>query len=228
MLPLLITNNSLLWLLLFVFVLLCIIIFVNYKNRKSNDKNTGKNKTSYIVLGIIMLFLLTPLLAYLFTLNVNLLEGGRGFAIIYSIPFIFLGLLILWLILHKLFHRKNSFYKISTKFLSITSLVLTLFYIGSIINEKQQQKDLKRNRYACRQKVKESYKGVVVDTSRGNIKIRKIDTTYQEFKYMFNDRDVVKTYFFIGQEVKKNTDEEKFSITLRNGEIKKFTIPCYQ
>jgi len=220
------TNSYYLWFLIgSLFIIFAIGVFIINKKMK---QSLIFSKSLYVISGIITAALLTPSLAYLFTLNVSSFEGGRGFALLYSMPIIFMALLFTWFILHLIFAKKKKFYHTTRKIFSIISLLLVLVYFGLYIKDKREIKNLKRNSYRCKQKIKETYTGIVVDTSRGNVKIRKIDTTYKEFKYIFNDVKLLKQYFYIGQKITKKANEEKFEAVLKNDKTKHFTIPCYQ
>lgn len=220
--------NGLFWFLIGGFIFLCGMLFLLHKKEKDANKKTRKNKIFYIPLGAVTSIVLTPFFAYIFTLNVSNFEGARGFALLYMTPIVFIGLLLTWFILHRIFAKKKKFYSTVNTIFSIISLVLVLLYFGVYLKDRQETKDLKRNSYRCKQKIKESYNGIVVDTSRGNIKIRKIDTTYKEFKYTFSNVKLIKKHFYIGQKITKKAGEEKFEVILKNGKAKEFTIPCYQ
>ncbi|MEB3345205.1 hypothetical protein U6A24_07035 [Aquimarina gracilis] len=186
------------------------------------------NKPFYFTIGVITAVLLTPSLAYLLTLNVSTFEGGRGFAFVYSMPIIFLGLLISWFVLHQILSKKKLYYQKSTRILTVVSLLLIIVYSGIYIHDINERKEWKRNRSGCQKKIDDTYHGIIIDTTRGNLKIRKMDTTYKEFRYYFNDKKLIQKYFYIGQKIKKNANKEKFEIVLKNGKIKRFTIPCFE
>lgn len=221
-------SSSYLFFLITIPIFIGIVFFIVNKKSKNHDRKTIPNKPLYILLGIITTVLLTPSLAYLLTLNVSTFEGGRGFAFIYSMPIILLGLFVLWFVLHQILSRKKLFYQTSTRVLTSISLLLIIIYAGAYIHDKNEKKEWKRNRLGCQEKVSDMYHGIVIDTARGNLRVRKIDSTYQEFRYYFNDKKLIQKYFYIGQKIHKNANEEKFKTILKNSNTKMFTIPCYK
>lgn len=123
---------------LFLFVFLVFILWL-IKKRKS--------KALYIVLGIIVCIILTPIGTHLLTYDATDFEGARGYAFMLLMPIVFGVLLVLWIILHVIFRKKTNFYVISTKimasFIGIT--LISLLFLGGKMYYDEIQKNAKSN-----------------------------------------------------------------------------------
>lgn len=203
---------------LFLFVFLVFILWLIKKR---------KRKALYGVLGIIVCIILTPIGTHLLTYDATDFEGARGYAFMLLMPIVFGVLLVLWIILHVIFRKKPNFYVISTKimasFIGVT-LIFLLFLGGKMYYDEIQEY---RNSEECQQQYKDSYKGLVIDSYSGHIRVRKLDSLYTEIDYYYNSNNNVLKYFYKGQEISKKPDSKKVEIILKNGKTKKITLPCY-
>ena len=168
----------------------------------SSKKEANKkllNKSLYYLLGVSAIILTTPFISNLVTASVTNFEGARGYAYIYLLPFIAIFLFIIWFLLDYFLIQKKKFYKILTYFFALVTLTLTTTYFIENQNHKKQRQQAYRNSYNCSKQFKDGFKGIIIDTSSGKLKIRKMDSTYSEFKYDFRNRkETIKKHFFIG------------------------------
>lgn len=194
----------------------------------SKEKQNILNRTFYLPLGFLSTIFLTPLISYLLTINVTSFEGARGYAFMYSLPVSFICLLILWSIIHKTLSKKKNYYVIATKIFTLIEILALWTYLYSDSKRKQEFQFRKQNVPSCKKLYEDSYTGIVIDTSRGNLKVRKMDSTYKEFKYYYHDKNFIRKNCYIGQKITKLPNSEVVKITLRNNEVKELTLPCYQ
>lgn len=187
------------------------------------------NRITYIILGFSLTLILTPLLSWLLTSGVTDFEGASGFAWLYSLPISFILLLLLWFLDHKFNSKRfNNYFKTrSYIFLSLIIITILGFYIQHLKEEKQK-KTFKRTRIECVTQYQESYNGYVIDTVYSSLKIRKMDSSYTEFKYKYLKTENFKTTFFRGQKISKKANASTFQVILKNGKTESFTIPCYE
>ncbi len=213
------------WTILSIIILLISYAFITTKKEK---QITYLSKILYTPLGFLSVVILTPAVTHLLTLNVSSFEGARGYAYLYILPIVFIGLLIVWFFIHKDLSNKKGYYKkTTTSFAFITLIVLSAFTYSEF--KRKEEKQLRRqNSISCKKQYKDSYSGIVIDTSRGNLKIRKMDSTYHEFKYYYRDKNFTRKHCYIGQKVTKQSNTEIIKITLRDKEVIDFTIPCYK
>lgn len=188
-----------------------------------------KSKLLYGVLGVVWLFVFTPIVSHILTLGVSEFEGANAFAFIYLLPVIFVGLGILWFIDYKLFSKKQRNYLISRNiiFLLLVTLSLLSCYLY-FLGEEKERKKAKINSYQCVEQLKEEYEGFIIDKRFQTLRIRKKDSAYTQLKYSFKKNPNVNKYFYVGQRIWKTKNEKEFWVELKNGTTKQFFIPCYE
>jgi len=189
------------------------------------------NKLLYYLLGIVCALLLTPVLAYLLTLKVSSFEGGRGFAFLYLMPFIFFGLLILFGVEGRILRKRvQQYYKKRNIFSGIVIALVGIGFAIMTIQDQKDQKRLKRNSYKCKQELANQFEGFVVEINDAlkMVRIRKSDSKRSIQTYYFQEAQEAFKYGYTGQLVHKNAESEKLLFTGRNGNVREVLIPCYQ
>ncbi len=187
-----------------------------------------RNKGLYTVLGVICLFVFTPIVVYILTLKTSEFEGARGYAFVYMLPVVFIGLAIVWFIDYRLFSKKSSNYFVSRNIIFlILILASSLAYYLNFVQEKKERKKLRINSHLCINQLQDEYEGFIIDTRFQTLRIRKKDSTYSQLKYKFKNKHNLDQDFYVGQKIWKITNEERFWVELKNGTTQRFYIPCY-
>ncbi len=213
------------WSIIIISLLLLIYgLFISKKEKRTSFLS----KALYFPLGFLTVVLLTPSITFLLTMNVTNFEGTRGYAYMYGLPVVIIGLLLGWLIIHLLFKKGKNYFKIITSVFGLMTVALICTYTYLHFQDKKERLEYQRNAHSCQKQFKDGYRGFVIDTVYGSVKVRKMDSTYTEFRYRFGDKKLIKKYFYRGQKINKVPNYEKFKVLLRNGTTKEFLIPCYK
>jgi len=187
-----------------------------------------KNSKWYYTLGFLAALISTPFFIYFITLNSSNFEGAKAIAQIFLLPVVFVAFLLIWLGLHNLLKDRTRYYlyaKIIFLLLFLSSIAM--FSTFSIKDNLARKRKILNSDF-CQKKLNDEYNGIVIVARANYITIRKLDDDeYEEFTYHFKaDYDAVKDYY-VGQKIVKNKNEKKFSVTLQNGSVKQFNVPCY-
>ncbi|WP_109299769.1 hypothetical protein [Aquimarina sp. AU474] len=187
-----------------------------------------KNKALHTVLGIICLFVFTPVVSFILTSQASNFEGANGFAFLYLLPVIFIGLAILWLIDYQLFSKKRQNYFISRNiiFLLLSTMSLLGCYLY-FLHEEKERKELRLNSYHCVEQLKDGYEGFIIAIRFQTLRIRKKDSAYTQLKYTFKNEYDMNEHFYVGQRIWKTKNEKEFWVELKDGKTQRFYVPCY-